>query len=68
MCSVLDLCLNFWVFCIGKQVSMCHFIQFCNVPKIYVEIFIPFVYNVRIAVHCTQTVRVKGISLSERSF
>ena len=47
---------------------MCHFIQFYNVLKISVEIFTPFVYNVRIAVHCTQTVRVKGISLSERSF
>jgi len=35
---------------------MCHFIQFYNVLKISVEIFAPFVYNVRIAVLCTQTV------------
>ena len=56
LCRVLELPLKFCVFCTGKQVSMCHFIQFYNVPKIYVEILLSFVYNVRIAVLCTQTV------------
>ena len=38
--------LLFCVFCTGKQMSLGHFTQFCNVTKIYIEIANPFIYNV----------------------
>jgi len=50
LCRMLYSPLDFWVFCTGKQVSMCHFHQFCKVTKTNVEIMQPFMYNVTITV------------------
>ena len=48
--SVLQNIQNNCVFCTGKQVSLCHFHQFCILTKEIIEIIGPFVYNVNIRV------------------
>lgn len=46
MYTLLEMGLFFCMLYTGKQMSFCHFTQFCNVTKIYIEIAIPFIYNV----------------------
>ena len=41
---------NFYMFCIEKQVSMCHFHQFYILTKENIETEVSFVYNVNIRV------------------
>ena len=50
LCRMLYAPPKFWVFCTGKQVSMCHFHQFYKVTKTNIEIIHLFMYNVTITV------------------
>lgn len=50
MYTVPDFKTIFWLFCTGKQVSLCCFTQFCNLPKKDVAFPFSFVYNVIIRV------------------
>ena len=52
----------FWLFCTGKQVSLCHFTQFCNVTNFFVEIPWQFMYNVPIRVSFRKP--AKGVKIT----